>query len=814
MYIAYPLKATPAPAGSGADDHETAAVDPQALVNDKGEYFTQLPSYTFSPSLVPETYNRRRPRDKFGKELYSRRRVPAFTSSALHHSTSNPASEAIVSVKPETRQHKAKSTRKPKHQPKKGLTTAPTADKTAIQINQLIHGKDTSHHHDLAPIHQKVRSRALIDLDSLPLTSHIRYPQPTSSLSHDWNQPPDPQLGHPHNPRTQLYNPQRHKFRPKASKSKLWRTQKDMNMESQYVPPHLRRGYNCNLSSTKVAGGDAAEATADHIRLALRGRPIPDGSSRVNQHSPRVVRQVFPAAGTQPLSQYSPTLSNTPGQQQGPDSEVQETSPASTKQAAGTTRVDNDTPASSPPSYQVKKQPVIKKVGFQVAARVGPSKGYKWPKNKDMRPPAKSSSSSDGGASVRSNSNGDPTYDIRKLTDWEGNWLPAPVEWEGRGGFSDRNFFDRLETWISNSERVSKENMDMGDPAFAAEVNGEVAPRFWIPTAIDAESPQNFWRMYQSRAPAPLSDCDLTEQPWWETYTSPTSAILPPVAAPEAKLDTVEMSYDVAIKDFGSNGAIKKREDAKKVKEFRAAERRRRKAQERKFQPPAELFMSLDRSLKPQANIYLRPAYPADITQITDLYNYYVTNTIHCPERTPRTTQDLINHLTAILTSGLPWIVAVDRSKGTGLHSSWVTHIPEKIIGVAYADEFCDSDSMFRYTAELTILVDPECCHKGIGSCLMDKILNIMDTGYQARTGYEWIVKAGESTSIGNRVVKTVLCQVPYDAGDGTEITWTTKFLQSFNFRKAGDIQFMGFKRDRTINMATFQYVTGEDINV
>ena len=55
------------------------------------------------------------------------------------------------------------------------------------------------------------------------------------------------------------------------------------------------------------------------------------------------------------------------------------------------------------------------------------------------------SGDNDGGVLLKSNSNYNPTYYIRKITDWEGNWLPAPVEWEGRGGFSGRNFYNCIE---------------------------------------------------------------------------------------------------------------------------------------------------------------------------------------------------------------------------------------------------------------------------------------------------------------------------------------------------------------------------------
>jgi len=79
---------------------------------------------------------------------------------------------------------------------------------------------------------------------------------------------------------------------------------------------------------------------------------------------------------------------------------------------------------------------------------------------------------------VKLNSNQDPIYDIRKLTDWEGNWLSAPVEWEGYKGFLDCNFYNCIKAWINKLEKVSKENINISDPAFVAETNDEVAPHF------------------------------------------------------------------------------------------------------------------------------------------------------------------------------------------------------------------------------------------------------------------------------------------------------------------------------------------------
>ena len=79
---------------------------------------------------------------------------------------------------------------------------------------------------------------------------------------------------------------------------------------------------------------------------------------------------------------------------------------------------------------------------------------------------------------MKLNSNQDPICDIRKLTDWEGNWLSAPVKWEGCGGFLGHNFYNHIEAWMNKSKKVNKKNMDISDPAFIAETNSEVIPHF------------------------------------------------------------------------------------------------------------------------------------------------------------------------------------------------------------------------------------------------------------------------------------------------------------------------------------------------
>ena len=234
-----------------------------------------LSTYIFSRSSAPGGLSKPRPKDKFGKELYSRRRIPAFTSSPLPQNTSNLAGEAVVVAEAKTDQQKANTPRRQKRRARK---------------TRLIRGEEGEalRHFDPARAQQTSRSRVLINLNPSPLACRLHHPDLTSSLTQDWNQPPHPQPSPAHDHPQPPHNSTPHNPHQRPPRSKPWPTRKEIKMASQYVPPHLRGGYNRNPPPARVAECEAAGASADQIRLALRDHPTAGGSSRVNQHSPYV----------------------------------------------------------------------------------------------------------------------------------------------------------------------------------------------------------------------------------------------------------------------------------------------------------------------------------------------------------------------------------------------------------------------------------------------------------------------------------------------------------------------------------------------
>lgn len=65
----------------------------------------------------------------------------------------------------------------------------------------------------------------------------------------------------------------------------------------------------------------------------------------------------------------------------------------------------------------------------------------------------------DGGIECVSDSNGDPDYDVKKLIDWNGDWIPPPETWSARHAFTNRHFGASIEKWINGHDASCLENL-------------------------------------------------------------------------------------------------------------------------------------------------------------------------------------------------------------------------------------------------------------------------------------------------------------------------------------------------------------------
>jgi L-amino acid N-acyltransferase YncA len=187
-----------------------------------------------------------------------------------------------------------------------------------------------------------------------------------------------------------------------------------------------------------------------------------------------------------------------------------------------------------------------------------------------------------------------------------------------------------------------------------------------------------------------------------------------------------------------------------------------------------------------------------------------VANTIHTNEFDARTEQQIAHRINDVIQTGLPYLVAISKSNQSKATPGYVT---EKIVGYINLDDYCDQASLWRYTFQLDIFVHPGFTGKGIGKCLMDRLLEMVDTSYRARGGYEYVnhfeyLKTGPS-----RVVKTILINVHHVNGVDPQEEWQGKFMKDCTFSRVGRLPLVGYKQDQAVDVSIYAHHTKEHIN-
>jgi hypothetical protein len=242
----------------------------------------------------------------------------------------------------------------------------------------------------------------------------------------------------------------------------------------------------------------------------------------------------------------------------------------------------------------------------------GPRQKRVWPKQSEMR--ARSSDSSvDGGVVCKSDSNGDPNYDVKKLMDWNGDWMPPPEQWSGRKGHVNRHLGRSVEAWIdTHPKEIYGEDLKYNEsPTFCED--GEIVPSFWVINRIEQGSLAEFWKSMPTREPHVLSD--VSEQPpFWERYKENNDCIIEALIVPDARVDPQDRDNHRAGQDLFASA-----EEA--LARINAWKQRKAHKTQRKQNRPLPVTVPTgppppDRRIVPKANVYFRPVQPQDVEGI------------------------------------------------------------------------------------------------------------------------------------------------------------------------------------------------------
>jgi L-amino acid N-acyltransferase YncA len=158
----------------------------------------------------------------------------------------------------------------------------------------------------------------------------------------------------------------------------------------------------------------------------------------------------------------------------------------------------------------------------------------------------------------------------------------------------------------------------------------------------------------------------------------------------------------------------------------------------------------------------IRPAVPADLKVVAEIFTHYVAHTVITFEQTPPTMSEWQQRLDHLAGQGLPFLVAEAAGE---------------VAGYAYAGPWRPKPA-YRYTVENSIYLDPDRTGQGLGSALLGALLTrctqagmrqmiavIADTGNDASAALHrrfGFTHTGRLTDVGykhNCWIDTVLMQ-------------------------------------------------------
>ncbi len=107
----------------------------------------------------------------------------------------------------------------------------------------------------------------------------------------------------------------------------------------------------------------------------------------------------------------------------------------------------------------------------------------------------------------------------------------------------------------------------------------------------------------------------------------------------------------------------------------------------------------------------IRPVVLADAQVITDIYNYYIEQTLSTFEEQKVTADDVAQRIDKVLGSGHLWLVA---------------EIDNKVVGYAYSTKWRER-SAYRFSCEVTVYLSPDVKGKGLGTRLYQALFTELE---------------------------------------------------------------------------------------
>lgn len=183
----------------------------------------------------------------------------------------------------------------------------------------------------------------------------------------------------------------------------------------------------------------------------------------------------------------------------------------------------------------------------------------------------------------------------------------------------------------------------------------------------------------------------------------------------------------------------------------------------------------------------LRPATPSDIPAVFEIHKYYTLNTVITFKIAVTSEEDHLKTLKSVQSQHLPYIVATmadtlaDESKSS-----------QRTVGYAYCSGFRGSKVGYRHTVELSLFCHPEYRSMGIGTQLLNKVLQVLSKPEQNMDFLADGVARGEDQKVRQIIACMAIDETGIERGLGLK-----RWYENFGFEEVGHLKKVGHKFDR-----------------
>lgn len=349
------------------------------------------------------------------------------------------------------------------------------------------------------------------------------------------------------------------------------------------------------------------------------------------------------------------------------------------------------------------------------------------------------------------------------LADWDGSWCAPPI-WEERGTFDANYIPSYIKEWSAVVSPIRPVTSVVDTSA-----EGFVSGEYLVNNVILSKAP-----IHELTIPGKSISMTLQVFGFSELI---------------CLLDTLNSSNEEKRlnQTAGKEAAayLKKVEKVQKAQEYREAAYHVNPQELMAIEPEPNPFA-------PKIEIYLRPATETDAKEILQIYNHYIAES-HIPEdQEPLTENDILYIISVTKQQKLPFVVAVKGRVPTQSTNPKVkTKVPqyENIIGFGYTEmRGCGiagkSTGRSRYTHNMHFYVHQDYTRKGVGSCVLDRLLKVSSRAWSGHDGYDWLNPNNDPAyghGCGARCHQ-MLIEVPVLKKNDPNYEWMKIFLRKFWF--------------------------------